>query len=406
MARNLFSIPIFFIVFRETLETSIILSVLLGLVEQIVRKDSNVSGGQNTSPSLNENEEGNISSQELSGNEDGPRTKRLIRKMRLQIFAGSALGFLIAAIIGATFLAIWFTKASNLWQKSEELWEGSFNLIASLIIFVMAISMLKLDRAKTKWRVKLQHAFEGQRGVHISPLSIRVDSFVGVDGSTRTGKWALFILPLITVLREGMEAVVFIGGISLGQPAASIPIAAITGIVCGLICGFVIYTFASRSTLSIFLVVMTNFILLIGSGLFSKAIKFLQKYEFNRLLGADADSLSGDGPGTFDVRGNVWHLDCCNSENYLDGKSWLLFGALFGWTNSATLGSVLSYVFYWIAVIIILVVLKWREGRLRVFGLESTAGKERRVRQAADTSGIHEKVASPGGTDQISELPK
>ena len=70
---------------------------------------------------------------------------------------------------------------------------------------------------------------------------------VDVTGSARTGKWALFTLPLVVVLREGLEAIVFVGGVSLGQSAKSIPIAAITGIVCGLICGFIIYTFASRS---------------------------------------------------------------------------------------------------------------------------------------------------------------
>ena len=46
----------------------------------------------------------------------------------------------------------------------------------------------------------------------------------------------------------GLEAVVFIGGVSLGQPAASIPIAAIVGIICGLICGYVIYAFGSRTS--------------------------------------------------------------------------------------------------------------------------------------------------------------
>lgn len=45
-----------------------------------------------------------------------------------------------------------------------------------------------------------------------------------------------------------MEAVVFVGGVSLGQPATSIPIAAIVGLICGLIVGFVIYTFASRTS--------------------------------------------------------------------------------------------------------------------------------------------------------------
>ena len=61
------------------------------------------------------------------------------------------------------------------------------------------------------------------------------------------GKWALFTLPLVVVLREGLEAVVFVGGVSLGQSAGSIPIAAIVGIICGLLCGFIIYAFASRA---------------------------------------------------------------------------------------------------------------------------------------------------------------
>jgi hypothetical protein len=70
-------------------------------------------------------------------------------------------------------------------------------------------------------------------------------------------------------------------------------------------------------------------------------------------------------------------------------------------------GTVLSYVFYWLAAIVTLVALKWREGRLRVFGLESAAGKARRLRQTADTSAIHEDVPPlVNPTGQISELPK
>ena len=45
-----------------------------------------------------------------------------------------------------------------------------------------------------------------------------------------------------------MEAVVFVGGVSLGQPATAIPIAAIVGLVCGLVCGYLIYAFASRTS--------------------------------------------------------------------------------------------------------------------------------------------------------------
>jgi high-affinity iron transporter len=288
----------------------------------------------------------------------------------MQIFLGAGLGFFIALAIGAAFIAVWFTKAADLWSKSEELWEGIFDLIASLMIFFMGVTMLKMDRAKAKWRIKLERAFDGQ----------------GADSGAKTGRWVLFVLPFITVLREGIEAIVFVGGVSLGQAASSIPIAAIVGIVCGLVCGFFIYQFASRTTLTVFLIVMTNFLLLIGAGLFTRAITAYQNHAFNQLLGADADdgTLAGDGPGSYDVRGSVWHLDCCNPENKLDGQGWSIFQAILGWTHNATVGSVLAYVFFWVAVIVVLVAMKFREGRTTLLGRESAAGKRRRNRREAD----------------------
>ncbi|KAJ7698669.1 iron permease FTR1/Fip1/EfeU [Mycena rosella] len=362
MGKNLFSIPIFFIVFRETLEAAIIVSVLLGLAEQIVHEDParfgqrGAIGGSNGSS----DDKDEVAS---DPEDDSAHRRKLIRKLRLQIFAGAGLGLFLALAIGAAFIAVWFTQASDLWAKSENLWEGIFELIASIMIFVMGVTMLKMDRAKAKWRVKLERAFSGAQ----------------TDGSTRTGKWILFILPLITVLREGMEAVIFVGGVSLGQPATSIPIATIVGLICGLVVGFIIYSFASRTTLSVFLILMTNLLLLIGAGLFSRAVWSFEENAFSNLLGADVDDSGGDGPGSFRVQGNVWHLDCCNPEDPFDGQGWSIFNAIFGWTNSATLGSVLSYVFYWIAVIVVLVVMKYTEGRSKLFGRESAAGARRRA---------------------------
>ena len=50
----------------------------------------------------------------------------------------------------------------------------------------------------------------------------------------------------MTVLREGLEAVIFLGGVSLGQEAKSIPIAAIVGLLCGFSIGLVIWFFSHR----------------------------------------------------------------------------------------------------------------------------------------------------------------
>lgn len=85
MGKNLFSVPIFFIVFRETLEAAIIISVLLGLVEQIVQDDPNrltnvvqTTAGDSTDDSL--------PSPVASDPEDATiRSRRLIRKLRIQV---------------------------------------------------------------------------------------------------------------------------------------------------------------------------------------------------------------------------------------------------------------------------------------------------------------------------------
>ncbi|KAF5349294.1 hypothetical protein D9756_009367 [Leucocoprinus leucothites] len=398
MAKNLFSVPIFFIVFRETLEAAIIVSVLLGLVEQLVY-DENKETPPATSITGNEGSDtdskngSNVRSGTTSGlveDSTGIQRRRLLRKMRIQIFIGAAIGLFIALAIGAAFIAVWFTKASDLWSKSEELWEGIFNLIASLMIFVMGISVLKMDRAKVKWRVKLTRAFEGGH----------------IDKEATAGKWVLLVLPLVTVMREGLEAVVFVGGVSLGEPATSIPIATIVGIICGLVCGFLIYQFASRTALTVFLVVMTNFLLLIGAGLFSKAVRNFEGHAFSALLGADGDDAGGTGPGSYDVRGNVWHLDCCTSSSTSD-QGWSIFSAIFGWSNNGSLGTILSYVFYWIAVIVALIYLKFSEGRTSLFGRQSATAKKREERRAQKAIGHnHDDVEKSDNPVGINELPR
>ena len=51
----------------------------------------------------------------------------------------------------------------------------------------------------------------------------------------------MFLLPFVTVLREGLEAVVFIGGVGLTLPASSFPLPVICGLLVGCIIGYLIY---------------------------------------------------------------------------------------------------------------------------------------------------------------------
>lgn len=93
-------------------------------------------------------------------------------------------------------------KLLDLWSKAEQIWEGVFSLLASMIILFMGIAFLEIDRARVKWRYKLSTSFESRQK--------------GVDGGGKSGgRWALFLLPFVTVIREGLEAVVFVGGVSI-----------------------------------------------------------------------------------------------------------------------------------------------------------------------------------------------
>lgn len=70
----------------------------------------------------------------------------------------------------------------------------------------MGLTMLRIDRSKIRWRAKLEGAFDKQAEDKLAPLAKK---------EAKGGKWTLFLIPLITVLREGLEAVVFVGGVSL-----------------------------------------------------------------------------------------------------------------------------------------------------------------------------------------------
>lgn len=83
----------------------------------------------------------------------------------------------------------------------------------------------------------------------------------------------------------------------------------------------------------------------------SRSIYYFQFYKYVRLVG-DAAAESGSGPGSYNSLDYVWHIDCCNPEDKTNGGSgYAIMNSLVGWNNTATIGSILSYIFYWLAII-------------------------------------------------------
>lgn len=70
--------------------------------------------------------------------------------------------------------------------------------------------MLRIDRSQIKWKAKFAAAFAPQAADQKLTAHERRQG--------RRGKWSLFILPFVTVLRESLEMVVFVGGVRSTSP--------------------------------------------------------------------------------------------------------------------------------------------------------------------------------------------
>lgn len=310
---NVFNVQIFFVVFRESLEAIVVVSVLLAFLKQ-----------------------------GLGGSADDPV---VYKKLRKQVWLGAILGVVVCLIIGCAFIGVFYSLKNDIWSSSEDLWEGIFCIIATVIITFMGLAMLRINKMKEKWRVKLAQAL----------VRTREKGKFGFGHFSK--KYAMFILPFITTLREGLEAVVFVGGVGLSSPASSFPIPVITGLIAGILVGVALYYSGANASLQVFLIISTCILYLISAGLFSRGIWYFQSYVFNQKTGGDA-SENGSGPGTYNIKQSVWHVNCCNPET---DNGWDVFNALLGWQNSATYGSVISYNIYWLFIIVVVFLMGYEE---------------------------------------------
>ncbi|KAK0663637.1 Plasma membrane iron permease [Lasiodiplodia hormozganensis] len=319
MTVNVFAVPVFFIVFRECLETVIVVSVLLAFLKQTLGAEGDTA---------------------------------TYRKLLKQVWWGVGLGLAICLCIGAGMIGAFYGFGKDHFANTEDIWEGVFGIIASVIISIMGAALLRVNKLQDKWRVKLARA---------------LDAKATTEGSQKRGqrfrrwaeKYSMFMLPFITVLREGLEAVVYIGGVSLGLPASAFPLAVVCGLAAGLAIGYILYRGGNSARLQLFLIISTCFLYLVAAGLFSRAVWYFENNAWNKIIGGDA-SETGSGPGSYDIRQSVWHVNCCNPE-LNGGGGWGIFNALFGWQNSATYGSVISYNLYWVCVIVAFVWMRFQE---------------------------------------------
>lgn len=376
-----FSIQVFLIVFRETLESAIIISVLLAFVHQSFSRNEQDKKEVGSSLPGQEATETLLAVREAAWEpelalEQEEQNNELRKQLTVQVWVGGLLGIICCLIIGSFILGVFYVLGSDLWSVAEHYWEGTFSIVASIIISVMGIKLLRVSKMQKKWKHKLSQMLNNRGGIRMitqrgssSETEVPQESKVGRFSE----KYSMLLLPFVTTLREGMEAIVFVGGIGINENTSiwAIVNGAIAAIALGSLIGIVLYRSGNTLPLRWFLISSTCLLYLVAAGLFSKGVWNFELQRFiDKCDGFDV-SETGHGPGLYDIDQSVWHVNCCNGELQDDGPYWMMATAILGWTNSATYGSVSSYILYWVTVIAVFTLLSYEEkhGRLPLIPL-------------------------------------
>lgn len=334
-----FSVQIFFIILRETIESAIIVSVLLSFIKQ----------------------------NSIDGNGKFLVDPKVYKTLQLQVWIGAFSGFGICLLIGGIFITLFYFIGTDLWSYAERIWEGLFSILSSIIIAMMGVALLRINAMKTKWQASLATSFKSHHQDQANggysellrnsgdsdsagELEQVIEPIINSSYKNYKEKYFLAFLPFVTTLREGLEAVVFIGGIGVNQPASSFPLAILCGAALGFSIGYILYKGGNQMSIQYFLIASTCFLYLVAAGLISRGVWFLELEQFVQRCGQDT-SESGSGPGSYDIANTIWHVNCCNGIT--DG-GWMIFNALLGWNNTATYGSVISYILFWVFIICML----------------------------------------------------
>lgn len=235
------------------------------------------------------------------------------KKLRKDIWIGTAAGIIVS--IGAAFA---FNYLLGGFAQYEEIIEGFSMIFAAILLSWMIIWMRRTGR---DMRDKLESRID---------QAIRRDQRLGI-----------IILAFISVLREGIETVIFLAGIeATGETPLVIIWSGLFGIVVAVAIAIVLFLSGKRINLKHFFNVTSIVLLIFAAGMLAYGIHELQE-------------LGWFGTETHFLQQVVW--DTSGILNDKTSELGLFLRALFGYQDKPTWLELIVYVSYYLILTTILV---------------------------------------------------
>ena len=259
-------------------------------------------------------------------------------------------------------------------------------LAACAMITPVSFAMLRMMSIYGKWQERLKNRLERPAEVldavgavdAETPSEVQSEDRLESDVMTTlsdSDRYALFLMAFTATLREGVEAVVFIVGVSQGNPT-SIPIPGCLGLILGALFSWFVFFGAKPINITPFMYCTALVMFAIGAGLLSRAMHAFQMAGYfgsmgNRLGPDYADysysaveyspALVPEQPAWVNVA--LGHFRGCCAANGSNTSFFSVLRAIFGYSDRPTRLEIIAYVGYW-GYVLASLALKWRAGTL------------------------------------------
>jgi high-affinity iron transporter len=222
------------------------------------------------------------------------------------VYAGIGFGIL-ASISGAI---LFHNLAGGFTGRTEEIFEGITMLIGALLLTTMLFWMMKQRNIATDLKQKIDHQLESQHG------------------------WGLFLLVFVSILREGIETVIFLSASNVASESNSL-IGGAVGILLAMVVGYLFFFSTKDIDIKRFFNYTSFILVLFAAGLVAHGVHELQE--------------AGIIPVIIE---HIWDINpavVIKGEFPLLHEKGLIGGilkGLFGYNGNPTLLEVISYVIY------------------------------------------------------------
>jgi len=243
------------------------------------------------------------------------------KKLRKDIWIGASLGVILS--IG---LAIAFQFILGGFEAYEEIIEGFSMIFAAILLTWMIIWM---TRNSQNYKENLENKIE---------QAIKTEY-----------RFGLISLAFISVLREGIETVIFLIGIEgTGESSTVILWSGLTGIAIAILIAIIIFLSGKRINLKLFFRITSILLILFAAGMLSHGFHELQE-------------LGWFGSESIWSQKIVWDTSVFLNDN--TNEFGLFLRALFGYQDKPTWLELIVYVGYFLIITIMMIVMNRRKRR-------------------------------------------